>query len=96
MTAIPKSATVERRFTGSYEGDILQVTLYKGRASDGYKSDFTRRPARWIVWTRHDSSGRRTVRHATRFGGNRFGKAPAEFASCVDQLRAAGVVPIES
>lgn len=46
---VPKSATIEDAFTGVYEDGTVRVTLYTGMANDGYKSDFTRRPARWIV-----------------------------------------------
>jgi len=88
---IPKRATAEDVFAGTWEGDTLYVTLYAGHASDGYKSDFERRPARWILWERYDASGKRTVRRATRYGGRRYGKAAADFAECVRQLRAAGV-----
>ena len=88
---VPKSAKVEDLFSGTYEGHTLRVTLFTGYASDGYKSDFTRRPARWIVWERFDSTGKRLMRRASRFGGNRVALGPTEFASCVKHLRAAGV-----
>lgn len=88
---IPKHARRERRFRAIHEGDTLQVTLYDGRASDGYKSDFERRPARWIEWSRYTTGGKRVVRQATRYGGNRYGKGLADYQESVRELRAAGV-----
>jgi hypothetical protein len=89
---IPVSAEVEQQFQATHDGDNLRIALYKGKASDGYKSDFRRRDARWLVWERTTAQGERVFYHAARFGGKRFVMAPGEYRSCVAQLRAAGVV----
>lgn len=93
---IPVSARLERSFSGQWEGATVRVRLFKGTASDGYKSDFTKRPARWIVWERFDAAGKRELRRASRYGGNRFGTGLTEFAEAVRQLIDAGVTEIPS
>jgi hypothetical protein len=90
--SVPKSAKVENTFIGTLNSDTVRVTLYLGQASDGYKSNFTKRPARWIVWARYDKAGVRTRRLASRYGGNRFNKGLLDFADAIRQLRDAGVV----
>lgn len=92
---VPVSANVEKCFVGTFNDDKVEVTLYTGYASDGYKSDFERRPARWLVWERFNSSGKRIRHIATRYGGKRFGKGLAEYVDAVRQLREAGVQPKE-
>lgn len=93
---IPVGAKEESRFTGSYEGDILTVTLYAGKASDGYKSNFENRPARWIVWMRVDSQGKRVHRTSQRFGGKNCAKGLEGYLSSLAQLRAAGVREVDA
>jgi hypothetical protein len=88
---IPVGAKQEDSFEGTHKGDTITVILYTGHASDGYKSNFERRPARWIEWLMVDPNGKRIKRIATRYGGKRFDIGPAEFAESVAQLRAAGV-----
>ena len=89
---VPRSASIEYQFVGLYEGDTIRITLFTGHASDGYKSDFTRRPARWLVWERLTTNGKRIKRMATRYGGKRCGLGPAEYTKVLTQLQAAGVV----
>jgi hypothetical protein len=88
---VPKSAKIERQFVGTYEGDDIRVSLYTGHASDGFHSNFERRPARWIVWSR-SHNGKRVRRQASRFGGKRFAKGLSDFELAVRQLQAEGVV----
>lgn len=92
---IPVGAKEESRFTGKFEGDTLTVILYAGKASDGYKSDFQRRPARWIVWMRVDAQGKRVHRASQRFGGKNYAKGLEGYLDSLAQLRAAGVQEVE-
>jgi hypothetical protein len=88
MPAIPVSAEVESQFNGKLNGDRLQITLYAGHASDGYKSDFQRRPARWIEWVRWDAAtGKRAHHKVVRYGGNRFDKGVVDYAASVTEVK---------
>lgn len=90
--AIPRTATIEQQFTGSYEGETLCVTLYTGHASDGYQSDFQRRPARWILRERLNAGGDRQYRQCARYGGRRMAQGLTDYTEFVAHLLSAGVV----
>lgn len=45
-----RSAQVARRFEIAATDKYLSVTVHVGRASDGYKSDFDRRPVAWVTY----------------------------------------------
>lgn len=75
---IPKGAVEERRLQGvavpesRFAGCNALVILYQGRASDGYKSDYEHRPARWLLVCVTDTAGKRVERQAWRFGGKNY------------------------
>ena len=80
----PKSATLAASFGPVVADDGREITaqLWRGRASDGYKSDFERRQAEWVVLT---ANGRTVL--ATRFAGRNLPNARREYDAAVTTMR---------
>lgn len=69
--------TVCEPFQGPMVGARIVLELFAGRASDGYKSDFTARPRWWVLLSVQDSSGHRYWALGRRFSNQV--KARAEY-----------------
>ncbi len=67
---------------GEHAGQTITYRLWRGYASDGYSSDYQRRPAAWIEL---EYGGKR---RASRFGGRNADKAEAEYQKFLDAFAA--------
>ncbi len=54
---------------GSWPGCSVRVTLSKGRASSGYRSNYDRRPVWWLELDLVNQIGNDVWHQGTRFGG---------------------------
>lgn len=65
-----------------HKGKNARFARYEGYASDGYASDYQRRPCAWMsCWV----EGSKRV-HTWRFGGKRFAQADAEYTKMLMQF----------
>lgn len=70
---------------GDLAGSFLTVTLYEGQASDGYKTNYERRPRWWTVLTIGDELGYAVWSIGTRWANK--AKAQADFADSAASIR---------
>jgi hypothetical protein len=79
-----RSAVLARRVVVKIAGSRTGVVeIHTGHASDGYRSDHTRRPVAW--WTVQGPFSDHV--YGTRYAGNRLTGLPAELAQLLADLR---------
>jgi hypothetical protein len=84
---------------GRRAGCHINLALYEGEASQGYKSDYERIPTRWLLVVVRaakagPTSGRILEQYCHQYSGHRLGRAWADYQSNVAAL--AGYVKAES
>jgi len=86
--AVPKGATLVRSLHFQLPGVTCpgELRLFDGYASDGFKTDYTRRPCRWVeVELPQPPKAPRRV--AWRFSGERFERAERAWSEVVEDLK---------
>lgn len=73
-------------------GGTVTLTLWDGLASDGYKTDYQRRPVRWVEVYTCRADGSRYLRECFRYAGKRYDKADAELLAWGRYLEKVGAV----
>lgn len=83
--AVYKGARVVSRASGVTSAENgardATVTLYEGLASAGYRTDYERRPVRWLVV---EVDGEKP--YTFRYSGKNFGEAGVQFEQCAAEL----------
>lgn len=80
-----KSARAVQTLTAALEGNTVTLTIHDGHASDGYSTDYTRRPVRWVVYRRNG-----VLVRSERYAGRRLAGLAQELATWQSELLAAG------
>lgn len=72
---------------GTLEGADVFLSLHLGYASDGWKSDFQRRPVAWVSLRRAKTAHGAGVYRCRRYSGRSLRKALADWTKIASEVR---------